>query len=80
MRYVNRWWLSCIWVAAMIAAWFTLVPDLLSPSTWVVATLAGPMLLVGGAAFWEGARPTQSFRQSQAVADARDAAAARRQP
>jgi hypothetical protein len=78
MRYLNRWLLSCIWVAAMIGAWFTLVPNVLSASTWILATLVGPVLLVGGGAFWQSGRPTPSFRQSQAVADARDTATARK--
>jgi hypothetical protein len=76
MRYLNRWSMSCIWVAVMIGAWFTLVPSVLSSSTWIFTTLAGPMLLVGGGMFWDSTRPTPSFRQSQATADARLAAAA----
>jgi hypothetical protein len=79
MRYLNRWSLSCIWVAAMTVLWFNLVPSVLSVSTWVVATIAGPVLLIGAGTFWETARPTPSFRQSEAVADARAVAAARRQ-
>jgi hypothetical protein len=71
--------MSCLWVAAMIAAWFSVVPTLLSPSTWLIATLAGPVLLVGTATFWDTGRPTPSFRQSQAIADAsQEAAAAQR--
>jgi preprotein translocase subunit SecY len=78
MRYLNRWSLSCIWVAAMIVAWFNLVPSVLSPSTWIVATLAGPVLLIGAGTFWDTGRPTPSFRQSQAKADAANALAGRR--
>lgn len=73
MKYLNRWSMSCFWVAAMIGAWFTLVPELLSTSTWFVATLAGPVLLVGAGAFWETAQPSPSFRQSQAAADVPEA-------
>lgn len=80
MEYLNRWSMSCIWLAAMAVVWFTLVPGVLSASTWVVATIAGPVLLIAVGTFWETGRPTPSFRQSQAVADARDVAAARRQP
>jgi hypothetical protein len=76
MRYLNRWSMSCTWVAAMIVAWFALVPGVLSLSTWVIATLAGPVLLVAAGALWDGGRQTPSFRQSEAAADARDAAAA----
>lgn len=72
MGYLNRWSMSCLWVSAMVVAWFTLVPGLISPSTWVVATLAGPVLLVGAGTFWESGRPTPSFGQSQAAADAQD--------
>lgn len=79
MRYLNSWSISCIWVATMIVAWFTIVPGVLSPSTWVVATLAGPVLLVAAGAFWEAGRPTPSFRQSQAAAaDPPEVGAARR--
>lgn len=80
MRYANRWLMSCIWVAAMIVAWFTMVPGALSPSTWVVTTLAGPVLLVGAGAFWEGRRPTPSFGQSRAAADALDLREGPRRP
>lgn len=75
MSYVNRWSMSCLWVATMMAAWFTVVPSLLSPSTWLIGTLAGPVLLIGTATFWETGRPTPSFRQSQATADAAKTAA-----
>ncbi len=78
MGYLNRWSMSGLWVAAMVVAWFTLVPGVVSPSTWVIATVAGPVLLVGAATFWETARPTPSFRQSQATADAAKAAAGQR--
>jgi hypothetical protein len=74
MKFLNRWSMSCIWVAVMIGAWFVLVPSVLSPSTWILATLAGPLMLVGGGMFWDTTRPTPSFRQSQATADARGAA------
>lgn len=78
MRYLNRWSMSCIWVAAMVVAWFGLVPSLLSPGFWVLATIAGPVLLLGGGVFWENKRPTPSFRQSQVTADSRDVNAARK--
>jgi hypothetical protein len=80
MRYLNRWSLSCVWLAAMWAAWLALVPGVLSPSTWVLTAIAGPVLIVGSAALWETSRPTPSFRQSQVAAEARDAAAAGRRP
>ncbi len=78
MRYLNRWTLSGIWLASMIVAWVTLVPGLVSSSTWLIGTLAGPVVLVGAATFWETGRPTPSFGQSQATADAVKAAAGRR--
>jgi len=77
MTYLNRWSVSCAWVAAMIVAWFTLVPTVLSASSWLVATVAGPVFMVGAATFWDTGRPTPSFRQSQAEAEAVDAAARR---
>ncbi|MGE5358293.1 MAG: hypothetical protein ACM3NQ_04695 [Bacteroidales bacterium] len=83
MRYLNRWSMSCMWVAAMIVAWFALVPGELSVSTWFVITLAGPILFVGAGTFWESGRPTPSFGQSQASQAAPDVpkapAAGRRQ-
>lgn len=75
MRYLNRWSVSCAWVVAMIVAWFTLVPNMLSASTWAVGMVAGPVLLVGAATFREAGRPTPSFRQTQAESDAADLAA-----
>jgi hypothetical protein len=78
MSYLNRWSASCIWVAAMITAWFTFAPGLLSASTWVVVTAAGPVLLVGAATLLDAGRPTPSFRQSQAEVEAANAAAQRR--
>jgi len=78
MRYLNRWSVSCVWVAAMIVAWFIAVPSVVSASTWLVATVAGPIFLIGAATFWETGRPTPSFRQSQAEADATSASAQRR--
>jgi hypothetical protein len=69
--------MSCVWVAAMIVAWFSLVPSVLSASTWVITTIAGPVLLVGTATFWEAGRPTPSFLQSEATADAAKPAAGR---
>jgi hypothetical protein len=78
MRYLNRWSMSCIWVAAMVVAWFTLVPSVLSSSTWIVVTVAGPVLFIGAGTFWETGRPTPSFRQTQAKAEAANAAAGRR--
>jgi hypothetical protein len=74
MKYLNRWSMSCTWVAVMIGAWFVLVPSVLSPSSWIFTTLAGPVMLIGGGMFWETTRPTPSFRQSQATVEARGAA------
>lgn len=78
MAYLNRWSMSCLWVAAMIVAWFTLVPGVVSPSTWVVLTLGGPIVLVGAAAFAESSGPTPSLGQTQATADAARVAAEQR--
>jgi hypothetical protein len=78
MRRLNRWSLSCAWVIAMVVAWFTLVPGVLSASSWAVATVAGPIFLFGAATFWETGRPTPSFGQAQAEAEATAAAAAKR--
>ncbi len=78
MGYLNRWSMSCLWVAAMILAWFNVVPSLLSPSTWLIGALAGPVLIVGTATFWETARPTPSFRQSQATGEAAKVATGQR--
>lgn len=75
MEYLNRWSMSGLWVAAMVVAWFTLVPGVISASTWVVLTLGGPVVLVGVAVLVESSRPTPSLGQSQATADAAKAAA-----
>jgi hypothetical protein len=80
MQYVNRWSLSAVWVAAMVVAWFALVPGALSVSSWALAVIGGPILLVGAATFWESSRPTPSFGQSRAAADSPQEAAPRRQP
>jgi hypothetical protein len=61
----------------MIGGWFILVPGVFSPSTWVIATLAGPVFLVGVSAFLDAGYPAPSFRQSQAAEEA--AAVERRQ-
>lgn len=74
MRYVNRWSASCVWVAAMIGIWFVLVPTVLSSSSWAIATLGGPVFLVGASAFWDAGRPTPSLRQSRAEAEATETA------
>jgi lysylphosphatidylglycerol synthetase-like protein (DUF2156 family) len=78
MSHLNRWSASCIWVAAMMVAWFTLVPSVLSASNWILATVAGPIFLIGAAAFWDAGRPTPSFRQVEAEAEAANAVASRR--
>lgn len=78
MGYLNRWSMSCLWVAAMILAWFNVDPSLLSPSTWLIGALAGPVLIVGTATFWDTARPTPSFGQSQATGDAAKVATGQR--
>jgi hypothetical protein len=76
MRYLNRWSAACGWLAAMAVAWFTLVPSVLSLSSWVFAVAGGEVLIIGGAMFWESSRPTPSPGQARAAADAapRDAA------
>lgn len=66
---MNRWFASGIWVAAMIGAWFTFVPAVLSASSWVVTTLAGPLFLVGGAAWWNAGGPNPSWRQAEQPAE-----------
>lgn len=80
MRYLNRWSMSCLWVAVMSVAWFALVPSVLSLSSWAMAMIGGPVLLVGAAMLWESSRPTPSFGQAQAVADSLREAAPRRHP
>jgi hypothetical protein len=70
MKYVNRWSVSCLWVAAMIGGWFALVPGVLSTGSWVIATVGGPVLLVGVSAFLDAGHPTPSFGQSRAVEEA----------
>jgi len=62
----------------MIAVWSTLAPSVFSASTLVVTTVAGVVLLVGGAMFWETSRPTPSFRQSQVQAETTNSTAGRR--
>jgi hypothetical protein len=54
----------------MIGGWFTLVPGMLSPSTWMIATVGGPVFLVGVSAFLDAGHPTPSFGQSRAVEEA----------
>ena len=78
MRYLNRWSLSGFWVALMLVAWPALVPDELAVGTWILTTVAGPVLFVGVAMFWEESRPTPSVGQARVAVDARDAAARRR--
>lgn len=78
VRYLNRWFVSCAWVAAMIATRFGLAPSALSGSSWIFATLGGLVALVGTAMFWEARCPTPSFRQAQVAAEAATAGAGRR--
>jgi hypothetical protein len=76
MRYLNRWTASCAWMAAMVIGWLVFGPRAMSPSTWLYVALGGSVMLVGGAMLWESTRPTPSYRQTQAVTAARDAATA----
>jgi lysylphosphatidylglycerol synthetase-like protein (DUF2156 family) len=78
MKHLNRWSATCVWVAAMVVAWFTLVPSVLSASSLAVAAVAGPIFIVSGATLWETSRPTPSFRQSQAEAEVANPAGRRR--
>jgi hypothetical protein len=78
MRYVNRWSVTAVWVAAVVVAWLAL-PDLLSVSTWALALVGIPLLLLAAGTFWEGSRPVPSFGQSR-VADSSEEAAPRRRP
>lgn len=75
MRYLNRWTAAFVWMAVMVIGWLALGPRAMSPSTWLYAALGGSVMLVGGAMLWESTRPTPSYRQTQAVTAARDAAA-----
>lgn len=78
MRNVNRWSVTSVWVAAMMVVWFALVPNALSVSSWVMAIVGGPILLISAATLWENSRPTPSFGQLRAVAESRPEAAPRR--
>jgi hypothetical protein len=78
MKYLNRWSLSCIWVAVSAVAWIALVPSVLSVSSWAMAAVAGPIFIVSAATYWETSRPTPSFRQSQVEAEAANPAGGRR--
>ena len=74
MRCVNRWSASSLWVAAMIGLWFVLVPAVVSWSTWMIATLGGPIFLVSAGIFWDTHRPVPSVLQSRAQSESAEAA------
>lgn len=78
MPYLTRWSLSGLWVALMLAVWLAVVPDALAVGTWILTTVAGLVLLVGGAMFWEASRPTPSVGQARVAVDEGAAAAARK--
>jgi hypothetical protein len=57
----------------MTGAWFALVPAVLSTSSWMVVTLAGPIFLVAASVFWDAHRPAPSFLQSRTQSEAAEA-------
>lgn len=68
-RIVNRWTAVFGWTVMMLIVWSLFVPRGLSVGSFVLLCLAGPLLLVAGAMFWNAQRPSPSIRQIRATLD-----------